>query len=262
MLIQLPSGSPDQQGARGADSANAFEAGLRRDLASAPIVSYDAMLGGWAKRAADLSIALLSAPLWLPLMLVVAAWSKLRHSAPVFHTHECVGYGGRPFKCFTLRIARPTAQIERLRVVGEGAAPANDLSAMAGQVEGQRAKWTHALERLPRMFNVIMGDMAIVGPPPLTREKLEPLKTARRYYLSARPGVVGVSALLEGGAADPSLFKIYAMSWSFATDTLIFWEALRSLRDRGELWKPSANLLKVGQNAAKAEIVVRRRTAS
>jgi exopolysaccharide production protein ExoY len=263
MLIQLPGGSPDQQGSRGADSANAFEAGLRRDLASAPVVSYDTVLGGWGKRVADLTLALLSAPLWLPLMLAVAAWSKLRHPAPVFQAHERVGYGGRPFKCRTLRVVRPSAQIERLRVVREGEAePANDLSAMAGQAEGRRAKWMHVLERLPQMINVIAGDMAIVGPSPLTRDELEPLKTARRYYLSARPGVIGVSALVEGGPSDPTQFKAYALSWAFETDALIVWEALRSLRDRGELWKPSAKLVKVGQNAAKAEVVVRRRSAS
>jgi exopolysaccharide production protein ExoY len=263
MLIQLPSGSSDQQGARGADSANAFEAGLRRDLASAPIVSYDAMLGGWGKRIVELVLAVLSAPLWAPLMLLVAGWSKLRHSAPVFQSHECVGYGGRSFKCRSLRVMRPTAQIERLRVVGEGeSAPANDLSSMAGQAEGRRAKWVHVLEKLPQMINVIAGDMALVGPSPLTREQIEPLKTARRYYLSARPGVIGVSALVEGGASDPMQFKAYALSWAFSTDALIIWEAVRSLRDRGELWKPSASLLKVGQNAAKAEVVVRRRSAS
>lgn len=262
MLIQLPSGSSDQPGSQGADSANAFEAGLRRDLASAPIVSYDSMLGGWGKRVADLTLALLSAPLWLPLMALTAGWSKLRHRAPVFQSHECVGYGGRAFNCPTLRVTRPSAQIERLRVVSENESAASDLSAMAGQAEGRRAKWVHVLEKLPRMLSVIAGDMALVGPSPLTRDQLEPLKTGRRYYLSARPGVIGVSALTEGGASDPSQFKIYAMSWAFSTDALIIWEALRSLRDRGELWKPNASLLKVGQNAAKAEVVVRRRSAS
>jgi exopolysaccharide production protein ExoY len=263
MLIQLPGGSPDQQGARGAESANAFEAGLRRDLASAPVVSYDAVLGGWGKRAVDLTLALLSAPLWLPVMLAVAGWSKLRHTSPVFQAHDRIGYGGRPFKCLALRVGRPSAPAAHLRVVGEDeTASADGLSAMVGQAEGRRAKWMHVLERLPRMINVIAGHMAIVGPSPLQREQLEPLKTARRYYLSARPGVIGVSALVEGGAADPTQFKAYALSWAFSTDALLIWEALRSLRDEGELWKPSANLLKLSQTAAKPDIVVRRRSAS
>lgn len=257
MLIQLPSGSPDQQGSQGAESANAFEAGLRRDLASAPVVSYDAVLGGLGKRTVDLALALLSAPLWLPLMLAVAGWSKLRHGSPVFEFQDRIGYGGRAFKCRALRVTAPAPPVAHLRVVGEG-----ELSAMAGQAEGRRAKWVHLLERLPQMINVIAGDMALVGPSPLQREELEPLKTARRYYLSARPGVIGVSALVEGGVDDPTQFKAYALSWAFSTDALLIWEALRSLRDRGELWKPSANLLKITQTAAKPDIVVRRRSAS
>jgi lipopolysaccharide/colanic/teichoic acid biosynthesis glycosyltransferase len=249
MLIQLPSGSPDQPGPQNAEqSTTTFEAGLRRDLASAPIVSYDAMLGGAVKRATDLACTLISAPVWLPLMLVVAAWAKVRNRAPVFLADERVGYGGRGFKCFSLRVAPPALDAEQSESV-----VANDLT-----VELRRTKWRRALERLPRLFNVILGDMALVGPLPLTREELEPMKSARRYYLSARPGVVGISTLI--GDDDPSQYKIYAMSWALSTDALILWDALRSLRDRGELWKPSFAPGKPGQSTS--GVVVRRRTSA
>src|SRR5262245_39523646 len=104
MLIQLPSGSPDQPGPQNADQegSTTFEAGLRRDLASSPIVSYDSMLGGPAKRAIDLTIALISAPLWLPLTLIAAGVSKLRDQSPVFLAQERVGYGGRSYRCYSL----------------------------------------------------------------------------------------------------------------------------------------------------------------
>jgi len=212
------------------------------------------MLGGIAKRAADLALVIASSPVWLIVLLLTAVWSKLRNPAPVFLTDERVGYGGRAFKCFSLRVAPPAVQSQD----SETMPPANDLSAIAGeQVETRRAKWRRALERLPRLFNVIRGDMALVGPAPLTREQLEPMKSARRYYLSSRPGVVGVSTLI--GADDPSQYKIYAMSWALSTDALILWDALRSLRDRGELWKPSFTRGKPGQSTS--GVVVRRRSA-
>ncbi|MGD9979766.1 MAG: sugar transferase [Hyphomonadaceae bacterium] len=254
MLIQLPSGSPDQPGPQNAEHSTTFEAGLRRDLASAPIVSYDVMLGGAGKRAADLALVIASSPIWLIVLLLAAVWLKLRNSAPVFLSDERVGYGGRSFKCFSLRVPPPTTRPHD----GEAALPANDLSAVASEhVETRRAKWRRALERLPRLFNVIRGDMALVGPAPLTREQLEPMKSARRYYLSSRPGVVGVSTLI--GADDPSQYKIYAMSWAYSTDALILWDALRSLRDRGELWRPSFTRGKPGQSTS--GVVVRRRSA-
>jgi lipopolysaccharide/colanic/teichoic acid biosynthesis glycosyltransferase len=250
MLIQLPSGSPDQLGSRNAENCDdAFEAGLRRDLASAQIVSYDAVLGGWAKRAVDLTLSVVSIPIWLPLMLLAAAWGKLRNPrSAVFVADDRIGYGGRHFTCFALSIAPSKAT----DAGDEAAAPANDWSEIAHQAEGRRAKWRRVVERLPRMFNVLSGDMALVGPTPLPREELEPLKTARRYYLSARPGVVGIDPLVESG--DANQFKVYALSWSLTTDLLLLWDALRSLRDRGELWKPSI------KRRAGAEIVVRQRT--
>jgi exopolysaccharide production protein ExoY len=251
MLIQLPGGSPEPQGPQNADqTSTTFEAGLRRDLASSPIVSYDAMLGGVAKRAIDLTVALVTAPAWLPLMLVTAGIAKLRDRSPVFVGRERVGYGGRSFNCFELRISS-AAKAE------EGGEPtvANDLATIA---MSRGAKFRSALERLPQLFNVIRGEMALVGPSPLAREQLEPMKSARRYYLSARPGVVGISTII-GGSGDPSQYKIYAMSWALTTDVLIFWDGLRSLFDgREQLWDPSFKRAEPGQSTS--GIVVRRRS--
>jgi exopolysaccharide production protein ExoY len=243
MLIQLPSGSPDQPGPQNAEQPNTtFEAGLRRDLASAPIVSYDAVLGGVGKRAMDLALTLISAPIWLPLMLGAAGIAKLRHRAPVFLSDERIGYGGRSFGCHKLRISPPPAD-------GEAA---NDKS-----LKTLGARWRMTFERLPQLLNVLKGEMSLVGPLPLSRESLEPLKSARRYYLSARPGVAGVHTII-GGSHDPSQYKIYAMSWAVTTDLLILWDALRSLIKREELWKPSFTRAEPGQSTS--GVVVRRRT--
>jgi exopolysaccharide production protein ExoY len=260
MLIQMPRGSVDQPGAQNAEECNTFEAGLRRDLATAPVVSYDATLGGWLKRGVDLTLTIVSLPLWLPVLLGAALTAKLRHPAPVLQTHERIGYGGRAFQCFTLRIDPPMATIERLHAPPEDEpAPANDLNVVAVQAESRRAKWRRAIKRLPRLFNVIMGDMALVGPSPLSQQQLEPLKTAKRYYLSARPGVVGISAVADADEEEASQYKVYALSWSLSTDALILWDALQSLRRRGELWRPSFKLAKARADAAEAEASATRR---
>lgn len=244
MLVQMPRGSSDQQGSQNAEECSPFEAALRRDLASAPVISYDPTLGGWTKRAADLMITVLAAPVWLPLLIGAAAWSKIRHPGPVLQAQDLVGYGGRHFRCFTLRMAAPSAVIEPLRRPNEAdEAHAEDWSMIAERAEDRRTKWRRTLERLPQLFNVLMGDMALVGPSPLTREQLAPLRTAKRYYLSARPGVVGVSGVADAEDEDASQYKIYALGWSHATDGLLLGDALRSLLDRGELWKPRRRIL-------------------
>ena len=240
MLIQMPRGSSDQPGSQNAEECDAFEAALRRDLASAPVVSYEAMLGGPVKRSFDLTLTLISLPVWLPAMLLAALWSKIRHPAPVFEAHERIGYGGRAFKCFKLRLEPPSATVAQLRPdKSPEPAPANDWSAIASKAESRRAKWRRAFERLPQLFNVLGGDMALVGPSPLSREQLEPMKTGKRYYLSARPGVVGISSIVDSDEEEASQYKVYAFSWSLMTDIVILSDALRGLRDRGELWRPT-----------------------
>ena len=260
MLIQLPSGSSDQQGSRNADACSPFEEGLRRDLASAPIVSYDAMLGGPLKRAIDLTLTLLTLPLWLPVLLAAAAWCKLRHGGPVFEARERIGYGGRPFKCLRLCMQKTAAEAH----ADGGQADADVWQAIADQAESPRAKWRRALERLPQLFNVAAGHMSLVGPSPLSREALEPLRSARRYYLSMRPGVVGVRSIAADDQEESAQYKIYMMAWSVTTDVLILWDAVTSLRTRGELWKPGFRLAKPGARHAETSeaeaSALRRRT--
>lgn len=257
MLVQLPRGSSDQPKALRDDGCDAFEAALRRDLATAPVVSYESVLGGGVKRAADVFVVVLLSPIWLPLMLFAALWSKIRHSAPVFRADERVGYGGRVFQCYGLRIAPPTAVIEHLRPVD--AEPANDWGVIASKAETGRAKWRRVFERLPQMFNVLKGEMSLVGPAPLAQADLEPLKTAKRYYLSARPGVVGINSIADADAEDPGHYKLYFMSWSLSADALIMWDALRGIRERGELWKPGAKVKR--RPLAEGETPRRRRSA-
>lgn len=255
MLVQMPRGSSDQPGTQKAEECSAFEAGLRRDLATAPVVSYEAMLGGWSKRAIEFTLTLIGMLVWLPAMLVAALVAKLRHPAPVFVTHERIGYGGRAFKCYSMRLSPPTAVIERLHPEE----PANDWNSIAEHAEDGREKWRRSLERLPRLFNVLRGEMALVGPAPLGREDLEPLKTAKRYYLSMRPGVIGISSVADADDEHASQYKIYAMAWSHLTDFLIMWDAMQSLRTRGELWKPTRRVLK---RKDKAPVQSRRRVAA
>jgi exopolysaccharide production protein ExoY len=257
MLIQMPRGSSDQPGSQNAEECSAFEAALRRDLASAPVISYESVLGGVTKRAFDLTLTILTMPVWLPVLLGAMLWAKARHPAPVIQRRECIGYGGAPFTCFHVRIAPPSAVIEQLHALKDGAA--NDLHAIADRAEDGRAKWRRVIERLPRLFSVLRGEMSLIGPSPLGREELEPLKTAKRHYLSARPGVVGISAVVEADEEEASQYKIYALSWSIMTDVLILSEALHSLRHRGELWRPASIRRHLKRRNA-ARPPVRRRT--
>ena len=229
MLVQLPGGSSDLPDVR--DARSPFEAGLRRDLASAPVVSYDAMLGGAGKRAIDLAVTIITLPVWLPILAVGAAWLKLSQGGEVVKAEERIGYGGRQFRRLSLHI-RPPAKIEGPPEGSGGPAAGDDPEATAAERGASPgAKWRSALERLPQMLNVITGDMALVGPRPLSRDQLEPLRSALRYYLSARPGVVGVRGVASQGQEAAAQYKTYALAWEVTTDVLILWDAFHALFD-------------------------------
>jgi hypothetical protein len=68
-----------------------------------------------------------------------------------------------------------------------------------------------------------------------------------------------VSAVADAEEEEASQFKIYALSWSLTTDALILWDALSSLRNRGELWKPPFWLAKARAKAALTEAASERR---
>ncbi|MBX9745428.1 MAG: sugar transferase [Hyphomonadaceae bacterium] len=254
----MPRGSNDQPGSNSAEARNTFEAALRRDLASAPVVSYDAAVGGVGKRIVDAALVVLTAPIWAPLLGIVAGIAKLRHRAPVFYADERVGYGGSTFQRFNLRISAPQAIVEQV-FAGDETDQGKAWRVIETQAESRQAKWVHALERLPQLLNVLRGEMAIVGPSPLSRDQLDALKSAKRHYLSARPGIVGVIAILDGHDDKHAQYKAYAMSWSFLTDAVIFWDEVRSLRNRGELWKPTHARPKADSQRA---VVVRSRSSS
>lgn len=238
MLVQMPRGSTTGGEPPGPTKAECtpFEAALRRDLANAPVVSYESLIGGWAKRAFDLIVTFVTAPIWSVALIIGAIIARARHRAAVFVAEERVGYGGRNFKALRLRLSPPSAVIEVLR------ASAPPLTPIFEKPETRIAKWAEALERLPQLFNVLRGEMSLVGPRPLKREEVEALRTARRYYLSARPGVIGLGSDEGDDESVGGPYKVYALSWSVWHDLLIAWRAARELRDRGELWQPALRL--------------------
>ncbi len=254
MLIQMPRGSSGGEPPKTTKAeCTPFEAALRRDLANAPVVAYETLIGGLAKRIFDLAVVIADSA---GLAGADRRRRRGRQSAPFCagaFGDERIGYGGDFFNCLRLRLSPPTAVIERLHPPGS----LGDEPAAEPRGEGRAAKWREALERLPQLINVLNGDMSLVGPRPLARDEVEALRTPRRYYLSARPGIIGIGSG-EGDENVGGPYKVYALSWSLWHDVLIVWRAVRDFRDRGELWRPSWRLHMRDTDAA---VLARRRTS-
>jgi lipopolysaccharide/colanic/teichoic acid biosynthesis glycosyltransferase len=147
-------------------------------------------------RAGQIAALLILAALG-PLM-VALAWLIRRDGGPATFAHYRVGCGGRVFLCLKFRTMRADAEralqdvLERspqLRAVWLRAQKLGDDPRVT-----RFGKWLRrsSLDELPQLFNVLRGEMALVGPRPITVPELRRYGRARWDYLSVVPGMTGL----------------------------------------------------------------------
>ncbi len=134
-------------------------------------------------RAADLALAALGVVISSPLLLISAVAIKLDSRGPVIYRQPRVGLGGEVFELFKLRTMRqgsdPTG-------VGTAVIAGDPRVTRVGRVLRR-----FALDELPNLFNVLRGEMAIVGPRATLPAQAELYTERQRRRLELRPGVTG-----------------------------------------------------------------------
>jgi lipopolysaccharide/colanic/teichoic acid biosynthesis glycosyltransferase len=140
------------------------------------------------KRALDLAAALVLLVLTAPLVLLSMLLIKLTSRGPVLYTQVRVGRGGRPFTIYKLR-----SMVHRCEsLTGARWAVPGDPRVTA---VGRLLRRTH-LDELPQLWNVLRGDMSLIGPRPERPEFVPQLEQAIPHYrdrLLVRPGVTGLA---------------------------------------------------------------------
>jgi lipopolysaccharide/colanic/teichoic acid biosynthesis glycosyltransferase len=134
----------------------------------------------WGKRLLDLALALPALLLFAPLLAALALGLRLRLGAPILFRQRRPGLRGRPFTLLKLRTMREAADAQ-----GRPLPDSERLSPF-----GRSLRRT-SLDELPELWNVLRGEMSLVGPRPLLAEYL-PLysaEQARRHEV--RPGITG-----------------------------------------------------------------------
>jgi lipopolysaccharide/colanic/teichoic acid biosynthesis glycosyltransferase len=146
-----------------------------------------------AKRALDLAGAVALGALAAPLLLGVGA-AIAADGGPVFYTQERVGQGGRRFRMWKLRSMVPNAdeQREALLPLNEVAGPAFKLRADPRVTPLGRWLRRTSLDELPQLWNVLRGDMSLVGPRPPLPAEVAALTPAERRRLAVPQGMTGL----------------------------------------------------------------------
>jgi lipopolysaccharide/colanic/teichoic acid biosynthesis glycosyltransferase len=162
------------------------------------------------KRTIDLALVLGTAPLWLPLMGVIALLIYLDSGKPIFFTQERTGRGGKRFKMYKFRTMVPNAEELLKELAAKGLAKLDAKGKLAEPLKLERdPRVTRlgrilrktSLDELPQLLNVIKGDMSLVGPRP-TSWDLGSYTLVQTERLSVRPGITGLWQVYGRGDTD------------------------------------------------------------
>jgi len=159
---------------------------------------------GWPavlKRGLDVIGALIGLVLSFPLMLVLAPCIMLGSPGPALFAHTRLGRDGRPFRCYKLRTMCVDAESHLAHDTELRAAYRANGYKLPSNTDARvtplgRFMRLSSLDELPQFWNVLRGDMALVGPRPIVDEELEHYAARdRRLLLSVRPGITGAWAV-------------------------------------------------------------------
>ena len=183
------------------------------------------------KRFIDFFLLLISSPITLPLVAIVALAIKISSPGPVFYGHKRTGKDGREFKCWKFRSMVIDADKQLEKILAEN-------PAMRAEWEKDR-KFTNdprvtkigkflrktSIDEIPQFFNVLTGEMSFIGPRPVTEPELKKYGSKAEFILSVQPGLSGmwqISGRSDTGYEERvTLDSYYIQNWSVWLDIWI-----------------------------------------
>lgn len=180
------------------------------------------------KRLLDILCVLAALPFALPLMLITAIAIRLESAGSVLFVQNRVGQGGREFKIYKFRSMRTDSEQNgaQLAQVGD-----SRITRVGSFIRKTR------LDELPQFFNILKGDMSLIGPRPEQKVFVEQFEKSIPFYQYrhiVKPGLSGWAQVTQGyaGNTDETQVKIehdfyYIKHFSFSLDVLIMFKTVK-----------------------------------
>ncbi len=194
----------------------------RRD--AAPVAQFADVNDGisqlyrsYGKRALDVALVVLSLPFVLPLIGILALLIALDGHNP-FYVQNRVGRHGRIFRIFKLRTMVPNAKASLKDYLAKNSAARAEWDSTQKLRNDPRVTRlgkllrNTSLDELPQLFNVLRGDMSLIGPRPMMIEQM-PLYPDRAYYM-LRPGISGSWQVSDRNATTFAERAIYDSAYN------------------------------------------------
>jgi lipopolysaccharide/colanic/teichoic acid biosynthesis glycosyltransferase len=183
------------------------------------VLRFERLASGSAKRTVDLELRILDVALTLvlavvalPLALIIAALNAVTSGLPVLYRGERVGRGGRVFMILKFRTLKPDAEARLGPYLGEELVRRTELEYT------RIGHWLKAsqLDELPQLWNVLRGDMSLVGPRPIRPRFFEQLAAELPAYwqrLVVRPGLTGFAQMRRGYETSMAEKLAHDLEW-------------------------------------------------
>lgn len=188
----------------------------------------------------DASVGTFVLLLAAPIICVAAAAVKLTSRGPAFYFQERVGRNGHPFRMIKLRSMRTDADqdlADLLKKQGKDGVPLFKLDDDPRITPVGKFLRRYSIDELPQLWNVIKGDMSLVGPRPQRAPEVSLYDHRAERRLTVRPGMTGlwqVSGRSDLGWEQAIRLDLYYVeNWSMTGDLTILWRTLRAVLASG-----------------------------
>lgn len=203
------------------------------------------LLNPWsqrAKRALDLFGAIVGGLLVSPLLFALVLWIRLDSPGPAIYGQQRVGTGGHTFRCWKFR----TMCLDAEKALNEHLQ--NDPTLQAEWERDQKLRddprvtrvgrflRETSLDELPQLWNVLRGEMSLVGPRPIVKAEIRRYGSMYQLYKRVRPGISGLWQ--AGGRSDTgyaervALDAYYVRNWSVWLDLVILARTVATVASR------------------------------
>lgn len=178
----------------------------------------------------------------MPVWLAAALWIRTDSQGPVFFAQERIGQYGRIFPCYKFRTMFVHAD-EKLQSLLERDPDAQKewessfkLKEDPRITKAGRFLRRTSLDELPQLWNVIRGDMSLVGPRPIVHEEIEKYGPYFKEYDQVRPGITGLWQVSGRSNVDYGervrMDSWYVHNWSVWIDMMLLWRTIKAVMEQ------------------------------
>lgn len=189
------------------------------------------------KRFFEISASIIFLPLLLPLVGIIALAVKLETPGPAIYAHERIGRNGGFFRCYKFRTMKKDAEESLKELLGNSDELRNEWERNWKLKDDPRITRIGrflrrtSLDELPQIFNVLMGNMSLVGPRPYLPREKKHIEKDMQVICSAKPGITGLWQVSGRSGTDYErrvrLDAWYVMNWSLWLDIVILFRTIR-----------------------------------